>query len=72
MKNTLKLFPIIVIGIFIFGWMLAHAQEDATSEVNVENVTVSVLVEGLRNPLGLAVAEDGTLFIAEEGTGNDD
>ncbi len=53
-----------------FGTMLVGvgiAQEPDRSEVHV-----SLLVEGLRNPLGMALAPDGTLFIAEEGTGMDD
>ncbi len=33
---------------------------------------MSVLAEGLRNPAGLALLPDGTLLIAEEGTGNRD
>ncbi len=33
---------------------------------------VSVLAEGLINPVGMAILPDGSLFIAEEGTGEDD
>ena len=51
-------------------FVTALAQDEDTSADTAPQV--SVLVEGLRNPLGLARLDDGTLFIAEEGTGNDD
>ena len=45
---------------------IIHAQDTPP------NPTVTTLVEGLRNPAGLALLPDGSLLIAEEGTGNDD
>lgn len=56
----------LVLVLMVFAGFLS-AQE---AEPNTPSVTV--LVEGLRNPLGMALAGDGTLFIAEEGTGMDD
>ena len=35
-------------------------------------VQVKVIAEGLLSPIGLAILADGSLLIAEEGTGNDD
>lgn len=52
--------------LMVFAGFLS-AQE---AEPNTPSITV--LIEGLHNPLGMALAGDGTLFIAEEGTGMDD
>ncbi|MDQ7026730.1 MAG: ScyD/ScyE family protein [Anaerolineae bacterium] len=51
--------------IIIFPTITLSAQDNNTAEI-------TVLVEGLQNPVGMALLPNGNLLIAEEGTGNDD
>ena len=56
----------LVSALFIFGILLTvQSQEDSSP-------TVTILAEGLYNPVGMALLPNGNLLIAEEGTGNDD
>lgn len=66
MRPTLKSLFLIV-GVIIFGFGLVRAQppDDVTP-------TVTVIANGLLNPVGLALLPDGSLLIAEEGTGDPD
>ena len=70
-----RLVLVLLVGLMV----LAGCQQDETPSANnpVEVTTLvtpkaEVIAEGLINPVGLAVLSDGTLFIAEEGTGSDD
>jgi hypothetical protein len=46
--------------------------DDVPTDVDVGTPTIETTVEGLINPLGLALLPDGGLLVAEEGTGEDD
>ena len=46
------------------------AADDA--DIDIGTPSVEVVVEGLINPLGLALLPDGGLLVAEEGTGDND
>lgn len=61
---------LIGLGLLLILAALPAFAQSASSED--EQVHVTVLVEGLLNPVGLALGADGTLFIAEEGTGERD
>lgn len=50
--------------------LLTACGEDA--QASIEPPQVSVVAEGLINPLGLAALADGSILIAEEGTGEND
>lgn len=50
---------------------LALLGDQAEVVVPDDGMTVETLAEGLNNPRGIAVAGDGTLYVAEAGTGGD-
>jgi cytochrome c peroxidase len=59
---------ILVYFAFVLAFLLFGCSEEPQESVP----HVEVLAEGLINPLGMAVLPDGSLFIAEEGTGQND
>lgn len=80
-KRNFALLTSLIISIFV---VIACTPESPTPDANspasdvvadatrFENPTVRIAIEGLRNPLGLASLSDGTIIIAEEGTGERD
>ncbi len=64
---------LLILGLSGMAWIVGVAQSPRpTAPPDTDNVHVRLLVDDLRNPVNLARLPDGTLFIAEEGTGNDD
>jgi len=57
--------------LLIFAYLVLDMRVIVSAQDRFEP-TVTVIAEGLLNPVGLAALSDGTLFIAEEGTGDDD
>lgn len=66
MQRLLKL-TLLLTTISIFGILFTVHAQDEESEAQI-----SLFAEGLRNPVGLTALSDGTIFIAEEGTGDND
>jgi hypothetical protein len=56
----------------IFVVSACSSTDEATPDVDVGTPSVKTVVEGLINPLGLALLPDGGLLVAEEGTGEGD
>ena len=50
----------------LFGCGIAASESDLEPG---ETLTIEVLITGLDNPRGIAVSQDGELFVAEAGTG---
>jgi hypothetical protein len=57
---------------FILAACAGQPANDVAAPVDYSQPQVSVVAEGLLNPLGLAALPDGGLLIAEEGTGQND
>lgn len=61
LKNSVILCLLLILGAFF----TVHSQEEVTPQM-------TILAEGLYNPVGMALLPNGNLLIAEDGTGNDD
>jgi hypothetical protein len=59
-------------GALVMTLLLASCSSAGDADVDVGPPTTEVVVEGLVNPLGLALLPDGGLLVAEEGTGEND
>ena len=71
---TMKMVRLIltVIGLAL---VLTACQEEAvepTRPVTLAAPSAEIVMSGLLNPVGIEVLADGTLLVAEEGTGEDD
>lgn len=61
LRNCIILGMLLVFGVFF----TVQSQDDTPPHI-------TILAEGLYNPVGMALLPNGNLLIAEEGTGNDD
>lgn len=64
-------FAFAAFSLLLMVWLVA-CKDEADTAVSPTTPSVSVYAEGLLNPIGMAALPDGTLFVAEEGTGNND
>jgi hypothetical protein len=65
-------YALLAVGLFVLAACGSQAGNGAAGSIDYAQPQVTVAVEGLVHPLGLAVLPNGGLLIAEEGTGEND